>query len=103
MDHNDLITGITTSLWYNLEIDALIKIYEAIIARIKHAGYAQTVLQDEDLEFIVDIMMGIIAVIYGDYGTSPRFGWIEDDKVKNDIISNLEGEIELLRMMEVKK
>ena len=97
MNHYDLLHGITNSLWYNLESEDLITIYKAMIARIKHAGYDQTVLQDENLNFIVDIMFGIIVTIYGDYGTSPRFGWIEDDNVKDEIISDLEEEIKLCK------
>ena len=97
MDHNDLIYGITNSLWYNLECEDLTAIYKAIISRLKHGSYEQNVLQDPDLNFVVDIMMGIIDSIYGDYGTSPRFGWIEDENVKNDIITDLEEEIEELK------
>ena len=97
MDHNDLICGITTSLWYNLEPEDLIAIYKAIISRLKHGPYEQNVIQDEDLNFVVNIVMGIIVTIYGDYGTSPRFGWVEDENVKNDIIRDLEEEIEELK------
>ena len=94
MTHHDLISGITNALWYNVETKDNIAIYKAIIARIKHSGYNQEVIVDEDLNFVVDIMTGILISIYGDYGTSPRFGWIEDEQVKNEIIADLEEEIQ---------
>ena len=94
MDHHDLIFGISNALWYNMEAEANIVIYKAIIARIKHSGYSYEVLEDEDLNFVVDIMIGILISIYGDYGTSPRFGWFEDEQVKNEIIADLEEGIE---------
>ena len=39
----------------------------------------------------------VIISIYGDYGTSPRFGWIENYKMQDEIIADLEEEIEVCK------
>ena len=46
----------------------------------------------EDIDDDVDIFIGAI-IRYGDYGTSPRYGWI-DEKHETNVLSILNDELE---------
>ena len=51
------------------------------------------------MNFIVDVFYGTLVSLYGDYGTSPRHGWINDEKVEKSIAKALEVEIEYYKVL----
>ena len=83
------ISNLLWSYWYNRN-DAYMKhICEDIISKIqgKH-----NVSHHDD----TDIIYGYLVISFGDYGTSPRYGWIDDDK-KDDIIKEIKQFIEEIK------
>lgn len=71
--------AIATALWYN----GLIGIVESW-ADLQPNEYGQITVAyfDEDIDPYFKAQLRfvwmILVLLYGDYGTSPRFGWIED-------------------------
>ena len=47
----------------------------------------------EDVRDDADIFTGILVDLYGDYGTSPRYGWLDSDK-KDAVMKALKDEFE---------
>lgn len=92
-DHLQITEAILTSYEYNYSDEYLIKVYEDVINRLESGPYR---VPTEEAH----IINGIFVLLYGDYGTSPRYGWIDKDKqqVKDDIINILKDHIEELRL-----
>ena len=81
------ISSILTSYYYNRKTSDVVKIIERTINRLKNQYPAY-----EDIDNDVDIFAGAIVSRYGDYGTSPRYGWLEPEYAEL-VISFLEGEL----------
>lgn len=89
----ELISAFCNSCFYNISRTELILVLKATLRRLRHEGYSRFVIENGDLNFIVDIFFGTLVSLYGDYGTSPRFGWIEDEVTEKNIVKALEEEI----------
>lgn len=83
---SEVIEAIFDSFYYNRSIYHILDLCEEIIARVNDNSVVEWT--DDG-----DIIYGILVLLYGDYGTSPRSGWITKDKENiisciNDIIRN---------------
>lgn len=76
-----------TSLYYNRETEYIVKLLEEVIERLKEPHKFSTSWSDGG-----NILYGTLVLMYGDYGTSPRGGWI-DEEIKKDIIKVFEEEL----------
>ena len=64
------------SLSYNREDNYMFTLVNRIIKYITESGREYE--QDEYMEDI-DILWGTLVYSFGEYGTSPRYGWIENE------------------------
>ena len=81
------VSSYTSSLFYNRETEYIVKLLEEVIERLKEPCKRSTQWTDGG-----DILYGTLVIMYGDYGTSPRSGWIDED-IKKDIIKVFEDEL----------
>lgn len=98
MTAKEIVSALASSLWYNYETKDIILILETMLARLRRIGYNKEVLQDVELNGVVDLFYGMLVCLYGDYGTSPRFGWINDEE-KDNIETSLIEEINELKTL----
>lgn len=83
IEHKDFLNSILVSYKYNRDEKYLIEVCEEVKNRINKGPYRTPT--DE-----ADIIMGAIVYRYGDYGTSPRYGWFYDKKYNDDFIKVLD-------------
>ena len=81
------ISSLLTSYEYNRDYDEVVQIIDRTIKRFKHIRVPHEYIDDD-----VDIFIGAIICRYGDYGTSPRFGWLEKPH-ENIVMALLELEL----------
>lgn len=69
----EVVTSIFESFYYNRSISHIIDLCKEIIARVYN---------NSEIEWTDDgdIIYGILVLLYGDYGTSTRSGWIKENK-----------------------
>ena len=82
------IDSLLVSYYYNRDVKDIVKIIERTINRLKHHREPH-----EDIDVDVDIFVGALVCMYGDYGTSPRYGWIEK-YYEMAVMEKLEEELE---------
>ena len=87
MDDYEWIESLVSSYFYNRERMSIICMIQGVINRILDKSYSELNAGDDD----TDILMGAIVIQYGEYGTSPRFGWIYDE-YKEGVLETL-GEL----------
>ena len=66
-----VLQALLNSYWYNYSGDYLIKVCKDVKNRLKMGAYQNPTEE-------AHIIMGFLTSLYGDYGTSPRYGWIEN-------------------------
>ena len=81
----EIVTALLTSYGYNREADYMLQLCEEIKKRIEGCYVTQT---DDG-----DNIFGFLICLYGDYGTSPRSGWINNPQVEEDLISGIDSMI----------
>ena len=87
------IDSITTSFEYNRRDDHVIRLLMNVLSRAKGEDRIPfNANQFEDVREDADIFNGFLVLAYGDYGTSPRYGWL-DSECKDVIIKALEEEL----------
>jgi len=81
------IESLIWSYFYNRDRQDIINMIQGVINRILDKPYNEVNAGDDD----TDILMGAIVHMYGDYGTSPRFGWIDAEHKQHviDILNEL--------------
>ena len=67
----EIVNAIFTSCAYNREFSYMIKLCQEVAERVN--GYAN---RNSNRTYDGDIIYGFLVQLYGDYGTSPRSGWI---------------------------
>lgn len=96
MDYS-IISSLLASLSYNRTEEYMVALIEELLGRIKDT-FPCHLWSD-----MADIIYGYIVMMWGDYGTSPRSGWIESEH-KASIIKELEEELkEYKRLVEYRK
>lgn len=71
-----VIRSIITSYNYNRSDGYLLKLIKNVITRLEDKGPTEY-FDDKDIRDDTDIFNGILVNLYGDYGTSPRYGWLD--------------------------
>lgn len=82
------IESVISAYYYNRETKDVITMIKSTINRILDKPYDELNAGDDD----TDILMCALVLRYGDYGTSPRFGWIAED-YKSSILFTLGREL----------
>ena len=77
MNVDEIVEAILYSFQYNREDDDMLKLLDEVEARI---GLCTREWTDDG-----NILFGFLVLLFGDYGTSPRSGWIEDCWFKAEI------------------
>lgn len=88
-----VIYSIVISYNYNRSDAHLLRVIKNVISRFEDKGTPAYNLI-EDVREDADIFTGILVNLYGDYGTSPRYGWLDSDK-KDAVMKALKDEYEL--------
>lgn len=100
MDAKRFLDCMATSLSYNMDYCDLTLILQGVLDRVD--GTHDLLINDAALEEYVDFIYGTLVVAYGDYGTSPRSGWL-NSKDKDLLIPVLRELVDYYdRMVEVK-
>lgn len=98
MKASDIIYAMVASLNYNRATDYTMEVCHRIIKRIdKNYNYRSITADDkpvdketiDSIEDDVNNIYGTLVILYGDYGTSPRNGWIECKPIEQEIIGTL--------------
>lgn len=85
-----IVNAIKDAVWYN-DLEAFIRHWIAVLENADNDYVLcpttyEVLKEHRDLQFI----WMIIVLMFGDYGTSPRGGWVESDK-RNDTIMFLKN------------
>lgn len=97
MDVCEMATAMLTSLNYNRDTDYSIEVAYEILKRIK--GYEHTDLElyaghnTDEVRDDADIIFGSLVCAFGDYGTSPRYGWLDDETQYPKLIATIKDKI----------
>ena len=78
MQVDEIVEAILYSFRYNREDDDMLKLLDEVEGRID--GTWTREWTDDG-----NILFGFLVLLFGDYGTSPRSGWIEDCWFKAEI------------------
>lgn len=88
----ELVEAIGTALWYNGYENCIIELRDKIkeFNNSKKDKYDTFYMPPFDLDFINEheqfhLFTMFLVLLYGDYGTSPRFGWICAEKAEECI------------------
>lgn len=74
----DILSALKDICWYNgheEEIEELIDYVQK--SHEKYSILMPEFLKNNDCDYFVNIIWQMLVLLYGDYGTSPRYGWIE--------------------------
>lgn len=85
-----IVESIFYSYFYNRSRYHVYDLCEEVKARIIGTD-------DVDLTDDGDIIFGFLVLLYGEYGTSPRSGWLVNENNKNYIIDYINDIIEKLK------
>ena len=82
------LESLIVSYSYNRELASIIKMLKGTRSRLLNEGYLSCDYSNDD----VNILFGVICLRYGDYGTSPRTGWIDNEN-KQALLKFLDEQI----------
>ena len=71
---DDLLNALDSVIWYNNDYDTIKLWMEALKNPTSNVVYRPDTTNDAGLE----VLWMICVELFGDYGTSPRGGWIDD-------------------------
>ena len=81
MNTKDIIEHLLWSFFFNRDTDRMEAICSEVLRRIDKMPFEST---DDG-----DIIYGFMIECFGNFGTSPRSGWFEDDEEKKNCIEAL--------------
>ncbi len=91
-----LVNAIVTSYNYNRSDAHVLRLIKNVLTRANGWNYPTIPYNSDEFRDVredADIFYGILVNCYGDYGTSPRHGWISPENEK-DVIRALEDELD---------
>lgn len=88
----DMFICMLDSFEYNYEDEFMINVYKECQNRLINGDFKSW---NECIE-IADIIHGTAVLFYGDYGVSPRYGWIDKEDVKSSLYVLYQNHIEVL-------
>lgn len=83
-DQRQVISAILDSYFYNYKKDYLIEVCEDVKNRLLNGPYRRPTEEG-------NIIMGILVLLYGDYGTSPRYGWMDNKLIIPTFIKEIDN------------
>lgn len=89
-NYDQVLRSIIAAFEYNRDDESLIAALEQVKRRINGGEWEQPI--DE-----ADIIASILYALYGDYGTSPRYGWFYNSQLIDEFNKILDEEIEELK------
>ena len=94
MQVREIIRAIFWSYEYNREISYMIDLCQEVRERVNRSIVSEQRTDDGNIIF------GMLVILWGDYGTSPRSGWLEN-KYIDEITGCIDDFIEEYKQMEV--
>ena len=91
-NYDSVLNAILTSFQYNYDKSYLIKVAEDVKNRLQNGPYMTPTEEGH-------IIMGTLVCLYGDYGTSPRYGWFENKLLIPEFINILDEFIDKMKEM----
>ena len=82
-DKLEMFDSMLTSYEYNRDASFSIMVYEECKRRLLKSG--PLVPLSEEIMDEAGIIYGTAVCCLGEYGTSPRFGWFEDDEIVKEL------------------
>ena len=92
MSDVSMLDALLTSYEYNRSEDYMIEVYEDCLHRLLHIPYPPSNRTDA-----ADIIFGTAVLLWGEYGTSPRYGWFENERTTYLIGEKFRNRIKELR------
>lgn len=87
-NHIQVLDALIGAYSYNMDDDTMILLYCELIDRFKRKNCDWT---EEG-----NIVYSTMVILFGDYGTSPRTGWFNEEEIVKDCIRLLEEEAKTL-------
>lgn len=84
----EIVLAMLTSYGYNRDDEYLVRVCEEVKRRVNKENFTYFHTDEGD------IIYGTLVLLYGDYGTSPRSGWIENKQIVEEIIKGIDEELE---------
>lgn len=89
-NYDQVLRSVITAFCYNRDDAELIAALEQVKRRINGGAWEQPI--DE-----ADIIASVLYHLYGDYGTSPRYGWFDNKQLIDEFSKIIDEEIEDLK------
>lgn len=86
-DHRQVMKALCIAYFYNRDDEDLINTLKQVKHRLLKKEYVEP-LED------ADIICSVLYYLYGDYGTSPRYGWFDNKLLINEFIYVIDSVIE---------
>lgn len=90
-NYDQVLRGIMAAFWYNRDDKDLIDTLEQVKRRLSGSKKYEKPIDD------ADIISSILVYTYGDYGTSPRYGWFDNAAVPQAFIEVIDGYIDEIK------
>lgn len=87
----EIVIAMLVSYGYNRDKEYTIRVCEEVKKRVAREPIKPIRWTDEG-----NIIYGTLVLLYGDYGTSPRSGWFEDEQIVKEIINGIDEVLEEL-------
>lgn len=84
-DVYNVVYAMLSSFWYNRSTESIISLIKEVISRV-NKNY-ETEWTDDG-----NILFGTLVLMFGDYGVSPRAGWI-DEEYKQGLLKELREDL----------
>ena len=91
-NYDAVLRAIIASYFYNYDNEYIISILEQVKHRINGGGWIEPIPE-------ADLICSQLYYLYGDYGTSPRYGWFNIKELIPAFTKILDEEIEELKEM----
>ena len=91
-NYDQVMDGIIAAFSYNRDKNYLITLLEQVKRRLSNGPWEQPI---DD----ADIICSILYYTYGDYGTSPRYGWFDNKQLPIEFIKIIDNEIQELKKL----
>ena len=95
-ENDKIYAALVDALWYNVGADAI----KTIVDKLKELSLGESNMcfsEDIDKDWYFDKELNtywtMFVLMYGDYGTSPRSGWIEKTKESMDFFEGLYNDL----------
>lgn len=85
-DTFNVLHAMLSSFWYNRATESIISLIREVLLRVQNLDNGSEWTDDGN------ILFGTLVLMFGNYGVSPRAGWI-DLEYKQDLVNELQEEL----------